>query len=69
MNDLFPGVRKVGPLVWMTDDGVGWFRLFRRGFHWTRREPLFSERYGYKKPLFTVGQWRVRWLPKGGSTQ
>lgn len=69
MKEPFPGVHRIGPLYWMTGDGTGWFRLFRRGLHWTRRDPLFSERHGYKKPLLKIGPWRVRYLPKGGSTQ
>lgn len=68
MKQPLYGVHRVGPLYWMTGGGVGWFRLFGRGFHWNRRAPLFSERNGYRKPLFTVGPWRVRWLGKGKFT-
>ncbi len=62
------GVRHFGPLRWMAGNGIGWFRLFGYGLHWNSREPLFSERHGYRKPLFTIGRWRVHWLSKGKGT-
>lgn len=69
LREPLPGVHRIGPLYWMTGDGIGWFRLFGRGFHWNRRNALFSERNGYVNPLFRIGKWRVRWLGKGRSTQ
>lgn len=43
---------------------AGWFRLGRYswGFSWTQLPPMFSEREGYRKPLFCVGRWRVFFL-------
>ena len=39
----------------------GWLRLGARGpgFSWTCEPPLFSERYGYRKPIVRIGRWRV----------
>lgn len=47
---------------------AGWMRLgrFGYGFSWTRMAPLFSERYGYRRPLFSVGGWRVFFLKRIG---
>lgn len=47
---------------------AGWIRLgrFGYGFSWTRMAPLFSERYGYRRALFTFRGWRVFFLKRVG---
>ena len=44
--------------------GNGWIRLWRDGpgLSWTTSFPLFSERYGYRKPLLKVGKFRMFYL-------
>jgi hypothetical protein len=39
---------------------------FGYGFSWTRMAPLFSERYGYRRALFTFRGWRVFFLKRVG---
>lgn len=43
---------------------AGWARLFHSwyGIHWTCTEPMFSERYGHRKPFISIGKWRFKWL-------
>ena len=48
----------------MAEPGIGWIRVFGRGFTWkdTRRHALmFSERKGYRRRL-EIGPWSFRWL-------
>ena len=42
------------------DKGAGFVRLglWGPGFHFTTRPPLFSERYGYRKPFLVIGKYR-----------
>jgi hypothetical protein len=39
----------------------GWFRLWSRGpgLSWKNGPALFSERYGYDRPIVRVGSWRI----------
>lgn len=47
---------RLGPLYVMNGHGVTWFRIFGYGL-WVAldHEPLFSERYGYRR-VFRVGR-------------
>jgi len=38
---------------------VTWFRIFGFGLFFTKWEPVFSERHGYKKRLRLPFGWRV----------
>lgn len=38
---------------------AGWIRIKNRLLSWKTSEPLFSERNGYKVPLFKLGMLRV----------
>ena len=48
-------------------DGLLMFRIFGYGFHWATykaAKPYYSERNGYRKPLFKTNKWRVFFLSK-----
>jgi len=39
-----------------------WFRIFGYGIMVTKREPLFSERYGYEKFYSLMFGWRIKFI-------
>ena len=52
------------PLSWCYYQGIFWFRIFGWGLHIRPKKgyvPLFSERYGYTKPLY-IGPLRIELL-------
>lgn len=44
--------------------GGGFLRILGHGVSWTALKPLFSERYGYRKPFVRIGRIRFFWLPR-----
>ena len=48
-------------MSFMTNADGGWIRLgaFGPGISWTRTAPVFSERYGYRRPILRWGDWRL----------
>ncbi len=59
---------RIGPLYGTATKGIGFFRLFGWGIHWkdpSRHPLLFSERYGYERPSFTVRGWWFTFLRRG----
>ncbi len=51
-------------LRWILDADAGWIRLgsLGPGIAYTKNPPLFSERYGYKKPFMKLFGYRFFWL-------
>lgn len=50
----------------MAEPGIGWIRIFGRGFTWKdarRHELTFSERSGHSRRL-KLGSWSFRWLSR-----
>jgi hypothetical protein len=50
------------------NSGIWWFRIFGIGLvlKSPRNKPLFSERYGYRKPIIRIAGWRVLLLSRTG---
>ena len=51
---------QVKPLRTALGWDAGWFRVFGYGLRWTCHEPLYSERYGDRKPFMHL--WRYRFF-------
>lgn len=51
-------------IAWSTYRGGMWVRVCGWGLSLVGTPPVFSERYGHRRPILRCGRWRLFWLKR-----